>query len=97
MDAVQRSLPKGLLVALLVVAATLLAYFVYYVANKDRPYRGIPLVALEGKSARASFVYHEKETLAKGRQLVRYLGPQAASTVSNIYMSPDSTLVHSKS
>ncbi|KAJ8132679.1 hypothetical protein O1611_g941 [Lasiodiplodia mahajangana] len=65
MNETRHFLPEGLL-TLQVIAAILALILIYTVSTKDRPLAGIPLVSIEGKSPKESFLYHGIETLAKG-------------------------------
>ncbi|KAI0098084.1 cytochrome P450 [Nemania sp. FL0031] len=66
MNDTRHFLPEGLPMSLQVIGVTLILILIYSISIKDRPLNGIPLVSLDGKSPKESFLYHGIETLAKG-------------------------------
>ncbi|KAL7624096.1 hypothetical protein AAE478_005653 [Parahypoxylon ruwenzoriense] len=73
MEAIHRVLPEGLPVSLQVVIATLVLGVIYSLITADRPFAGFPVVALEGKSPKKSWLWHGRESIAEGLQ--RFSGP----------------------
>lgn len=71
METLQRLLPQGLPISLQVVAATLVLGFVYSLLTKDRPFAGFPVIALDGKSPRKTWLFNGRKALAEGLRRVR--------------------------
>lgn len=66
MDTIQRLLPQGLPVSLQVVAATLLLGFIYSIITKERPFSAFPVIALDGKSARKTWLFNGRKAMIEG-------------------------------
>ncbi|KAK3937466.1 Dihydromonacolin L monooxygenase [Diplogelasinospora grovesii] len=73
MEGIQHLVPKGLPASLQVVAATLILGLIYSFLTRERSFGGFPIVSLEGKSPKKSWMFHGRETLAKGLQ--QWSGP----------------------
>ncbi|KAI0479144.1 cytochrome P450 [Xylariaceae sp. FL0804] len=73
MEAVQRLMPEGLPVSLLLVVATIIVGVVYGIVTAERPLPGFPLVSVDGQSPKNSWMWHGRKTIAEG--LEKYSGP----------------------
>lgn len=66
LDSLTSFLPNAIPVSLQVIGLTLLFSAVYDYVKRERPHKGFPVIKLEGKSAKKSWLYHGGETVKKG-------------------------------
>jgi hypothetical protein len=66
MEAISRLVPEGFPVSLQVVAGTLILGIVYSLITKDRPFAGFPIITLDGKSAKQTWLFNGKRAIAEG-------------------------------
>lgn len=63
-------LPEGIPVSVQAVLATIVLGTIYSVVTKDRPFSGIPLISLDGKSAKKSWLWNGREVIKAGQEKV---------------------------
>ncbi|RYP60188.1 hypothetical protein DL770_010048 [Monosporascus sp. CRB-9-2] len=73
MDTVQRLLPTGFPVSLQVIVATVVLGFFYSLITKDRPFSGFPVISIDGKSPKKTWLFNGSKALAEGVQ--SFAGP----------------------
>ncbi|RYP66018.1 hypothetical protein DL771_007999 [Monosporascus sp. 5C6A] len=73
MDTVPRLFPAGIPVSLQVIAATVVLGFLYSLITKERPFSGFPVISIDGKSPRKTWLFNGRKALAEGVQ--RFAGP----------------------
>lgn len=72
LDGLRNVLPEGLPLSLVGIAATILIGIIYSVMTQERPLAGFPLVSLDGKSPKKSWLFHGRDLVAEGIQKVSY-------------------------
>lgn len=71
-------LPDGIPVSVQAVLATIVLGTIYSVVTKDRPFSGIPVISLDGKSPTKSWLWHGREVVKLGDE--KYNGPYQVMT-----------------
>ena len=68
-------LPEQLPISVLAIIVTILFALGHSYWTREKPYRGFPILTLEGKTPRESWLYNARQLLEQGRKKVCDIAP----------------------